>query len=51
MRWGEFKKLVEEEGVTDDFIIDYIDFDGYGNFVAVNKDERSQNGVKWVAVR
>ncbi len=51
MKWGEFKKLVEAEGVTDDFKIDYIDVDGCCSFIAVNKDVRSMDGTKWVAVR
>lgn len=39
MKWGDFKKLVESSGVTDDDIIGYMDFSGVRPYV-----DRAHNG-------
>ncbi len=49
MNWGEFKKLLEDAGITDDWEIDYFDYDG--STAQIIKDERSKDGRKWVTVR
>ena len=30
MTWGEFKRMIEEQGVEDSFEVTYFDCDGYG---------------------
>lgn len=38
--WGEFKKQVEERGITDDWEVSYIDWDdGHVMAVHINEDK------------
>lgn len=42
MNWGEFKKAVESQGITDDWDIDFIDWGGISALLEklnVYKDE------------
>ena len=44
MRWGEFKRWVEEAGVTDDMEMLYVEFGDHPPHVGIN-DERTEFGV------
>lgn len=46
MKWGMFKKLVEKEGITDDWVIEWIDFGSFGSLlgeVNVGKNEEDKS--------
>lgn len=40
MTWGEFKKQLEEEGVTDEMSLAYIDISGYEELRITPSDEK-----------
>ena len=49
MTWGEFKKEIESNMVTDDCLIEYIDVDGYTGVTSIEGivvDEKGNSRVR-----
>jgi len=41
MTWGELKKIVENSGVDDDFVVDYIDVGNHNIQVSVCDSDKT----------
>ena len=48
--WGKFREIMEDNGVSDDDLIAYIDIDGYEGINRVKAEHTKTPGVMMVAV-